>query len=201
MKKSIKLLFVAVLAVVAFNANAQMGIEAGYVNSKFSEGKGDPFNGFRVGVTYDMTVQGNFALNYGLGYTFLTRKYEASLGSIASAEYKSTGHFLNIPVRAMYSIPLNESLKFFLYAGPDFYFGVGGKNKISGSVAGFEGDTESGWYDDGSNMKRFDVMLGAGGGIQFNNIRIKAGYDWGMVEIAKPATRNQFNVSVAFMLK
>lgn len=196
MKKSIKLLFVTALAVIAFNANAQMGIEAGYVNSKFTSGSNssDPFNGFRVGATYDMTVQGNFALNYGLGYTFLARKYE-----LASIDYKSNGHFLNIPVRAMYSIPLNQSMKFFLYAGPDFYFGLAGKNKIEEGITGVSGDFD--WYGDDSDMKRFDVMLGAGGGIQFNNIRIKAGYDWGLVEINKPATRNQFSVSIAYMLK
>ncbi|MCL1821624.1 MAG: PorT family protein [Prolixibacteraceae bacterium] len=194
MKKLLRLFLVAVFAIVAIGANAQVGIEAGYVNSKFSKAN-EPFNGFRVGATYDMTVQGNFALNYGVGYTFLTQK-NATGGSLASVELKSTGHYVDIPVRAMYSIPLNASSKFFLYAGPDFYFGLAGKNKITGQVAGAEGNTTHDWYGD---MKRFDVLLGAGGGIQFNRIRIKAGYDWGMVEVNKSITRNQFNVSLGFM--
>jgi hypothetical protein len=58
-----------------------------------------------------------------------------------------------------------------------------------------------------SNMpqqNRFDLLLGLSGGVQFKNIYLKAGYDWGMLNLLKEAPdkfslkRNEFNVSLGY---
>lgn len=207
MKKTIKLALVAILVTVgAATANAQLGVEAGYAGTKGytkydgDKTTGDNVNGFFVGVNYDMNIQGGFGLHYGLLYAMSLDKTE---NEILGVKYStsSTGHYVNIPFRITYAFPISDSFKVFAYAGPRFDIGLAGKSKAT--IAGVEASTP--WYkDELDDMARFDLKLGAGAGVQFGNIVLKAGYDWGMLNNFKDlpdktsAKSNQFTVSLGY---
>ena len=213
MKKTMKsFVIIAVLAIVSVGtANAQLGVQAGYVSSKFvaEDSEADPYNGFNVGLTYDMAIQGGFGLHYGLLYTLISDKESVKetlpiLGDV-EVTYKSSGHFLNIPVQATYKYAINSDFGIFAYAGPNFTMGVAGSEKISYSIAEAGDDGKASWYgeDDGIDFGRFDIQLGVGLGIQYSNFVLKGGYDWGLLnpygDDDFKINRNQFNVSLGFL--
>lgn len=199
MKRTIKI--ACCIAMLSFiyitSASAQLGIQAGYVNSKFSE-VDDHYNGFELGVNYQMPIMGGFGLDYSLLYTLITRSEDSDLFD----DYKSTGHYLNLPVRVQFSYPINNSFSIFAYGGPNFTLGVGGKNTRSVESV----KIEQKWYGDDDNswdLNRFDILLGLGVGVRYNNIILKGGYDWGLIDLDKSDDdsmhRNQFNISLAYI--
>lgn len=200
MKRTIKsLFFVALFALAGFaTANAQLGIHAGYVNSamKGDVANSDSFNGFQVGLDYNMPIMGGFSLQYALDYTMLTKKYNVLV------DITSTGHYLNVPVRAAYTYYFGPDFGIFAYGGPNFAIGVAGKDKASTSGGGVSVEGNDWFSGDNARYKRFDVMLGLGGGIQYQNITLKAGYDWGLLNLSKISNfdinRNQFNVTLGY---
>lgn len=198
------LLLIAVLSFCAITANAQLGIQAGYVNSQiYSKGDkvSDPYNGLEVGLNYNMPIMGGFSLQYGLLYTMLTRKETGSLLGV-STEYKSTGHYLNIPFRAAYTYYFTNDFGIFGYGGPNFAIGLAGKDKASGSTGVGEGSLDFNWYGDNGTRNRFDVKLGLGVGIVYKSLTLRGGYDWGLLNLSKDdnvkLNQNQFNISLGY---
>ena len=202
MKRTIKTIcLIAVLTITSVSvANAQLGIQAGYANSKFNSdiplfplGLSN-YNGFEIGPTYDFQIQGGLYMNYGLLYTL-----GKSSDKIGSVTIENTGHYLNVPVRIGYKYSINDSWRVFGYAGPNFTFGLAGKT--TGGILGISADGK--WYDDDSDFKRFDIKLGLGAGVQWKNIALKGGYDWGLINAYDSddfyARRNQFNISIVYM--
>ena len=207
MKRTLKTIcLLAVFAITSINmANAQFGIQAGYVNSKFNTdlpsfvaGK-EHYNGFEIGATYDFQIQGGVFMNYGLLYTFGKNSYDYGTENFNFVTIENTAHYLNIPVRVGYKYPINNSFRVFAYAGPNFTFGLAGKT--SGEIIGFTGDGK--WYGEDSDLKRFDIKLGLGIGVEYNNFVLKGGYDWGLFNAYDSdnfyARRNQFNISIAYL--
>lgn len=148
MKKNAQsLLAIVILSVAAIGTmNAQIGIHAGYVNSKFSakagdsESVGDPFNGFEIGLDNQTKIIGNvFSVKYGLNYTFLTAKETVNntdaLNFNISA--RTVNHYLDIPIHLQAGIPLGF-IKIFAYGGPKFVMGLSSKStfKFDGNIPG-----------------------------------------------------------------
>ena len=69
--KTIKLSLVALATVLTMGASAQVGIQAGYSSSKVVDSD-VTLNGFHVGPTAEMTIQGPISLQYALLYNYLT---------------------------------------------------------------------------------------------------------------------------------
>lgn len=170
--KTIKLTLVALATIFSFGlANAQndgMGLQAGYSSESVVNGAISSLKGFHVGPTYEMSIQGPISLQYGLLYNYLTGK---------NLFYTETKHALDIPFRLAATFPLSGDLKAFIFGGANFNVGISDK----------VGDTDiySKELTIGSTTykaSRFDLQLGAGGGIQYNNFGVKAGYDWGMLD-------------------
>lgn len=201
MKKSIKTIcLLAILAITSVNiVNAQLGVQIGYVNAKFYSDVPlfpaglDNYNGLEVGPTYDQLIMGGLFMHYGLLYTYGTNSEKVGLVNV-----ENTAHYLNIPVRLGYRHPISGKVSIFGYAGPNFTFGLAGKT--SREIVGL---TRNGkWYGEDSKLKRFDIKLGIGLGIQISNCILKGGYDWGLINAYDSddfyARRNQFNISAAY---
>lgn len=94
-------------------------------------------------------------------------------------------------------VPVNLKLKaaaFYATIGPVFSYGLTGsytdKVKIVGSDDVTETDGKVKWGNTAEDdLKRMDVGLGLGAGIQLGNISLSAGYNWGLVNLA-PTTDN-----------
>ncbi|MBP3796017.1 MAG: PorT family protein [Bacteroidales bacterium] len=172
MKKIITLAAVLFAAMISVNSFAQIrwSATAGFGQGTLSEKSGgvtvsDPDNGLFVGVLGEMPIQEveNLGIEAGLVYSWFTDKTDG---------VKENFHALNLPVKAKYCFPLNNEFGFFALAGPTLSLGLSATDKKDGQSLDL--------YD--QNLKRFDIKLGIGAGVCFNDIiEFRLGYDWGLL--------------------
>ncbi len=156
-------------------ASAQTGISAGYLFQNMHESDGQSassynldFHGFYAGVDYNIRIIGKtFAIVPGIYYEFLENK---DLDPVKWQE-----HYLKIPVDFQLGFRIGKNARFIASIGPKFHIGLASKWK-----AGVE---SLDLYKFSENQyRRFDVLLGASIGIEvFNHMKIKVGYDRGLV--------------------
>ncbi len=122
-------------------------------------------NGIYAGVLGEMPLEGvqNLGIEGGVIYSWFMDKKEG---------IKENIHLLNVPVKAKYSFPLSNEFGFFALAGPTLSLGLSATDKKDGQSLDL--------YDE--NLKRFDIKLGIGAGVCFNDIiEFRLGYDWGLL--------------------
>lgn len=183
--KTIKLTLVAFATFLVMGANAQVGLQAGYSNSK-ETGSGISLNGFHVGPAAEMTIQGPISLQYALLYNYLTRSNEVSILE-QSVKTTTTAHTLDLPFRIAANFPMNNGIGVFIFGGPNFSYALSQVTKASTSgLIDNELNTENIYKLELSNGKKayspFDLQLGIGGGIKYKSISLSASYDWGMLD-------------------
>lgn len=172
----IKSIFVVALLALAVNVSAQVGIQAGYVNvTNKSNNNTSEVNGFNFGPVGEFGLVKNLDLRYGFLYTFLTDSKEF-LGQTGTY----TGHFVDVPVQAQYSFPVNNLFKVFAFGGPTLNLGLAQTTVTKG---GSSVEVSVNHYEANDKLSRFDVKLGLGGGVRFSNFEVRAGYDWGMLDL------------------
>jgi hypothetical protein len=191
MKTVLKISLFVLFFASAFTVNAQKyAIEGGYVNTVRygSSVSSTYFNGGQLGVTANFDLKNNFSLLTGALYSFVYSDKMQRYTSQDSVSYKTMGHFLNIPLRIRYSLPINKNLKVFGYAGPNINIGLSQTQKIASTYSGIT----SGNYDlyKDALLSRLNFQLGAGGGVQWKKYQLKSGYDWGVNNLNKKNTGN-----------
>lgn len=133
-------------------------------------------NGFYAGIGYNIKelFGEDGSIDAGIQYAgFWGKQLETVLGIPYKGQQKDS--YIQIPVRARYTWE-NENVNFFLYAGPKFMFGL--KSQFIGELVTVN------WYAKQleNAYKRFNLMLGLGGGIEIGgHFRIDLGYDWGVI--------------------
>lgn len=185
--KKISLIAVAAIMSISF-ASAQVGIQAGYSSAKSTVEDSEAMGGFHVGPIYNMTIQGPISLQYGLLYNLYMDKSSTDKVANSWIETNSTAHQIDIPVRVAASFPVGSGLSAFVFAGPNFNLGLAGKTTVSTYVDGNKSDGLS-WegrdiYED-KDLSRFNLQLGLGAGVQYNNMGVKFSYDFGMLDMHK----------------
>lgn len=184
--KSIKKLSVIaiVLLLSAGLANAQVGFQVGYSSAKVANSKDAAINGFHVGPTFELGIQGPISLQYGLLYNMHLQKEKSSINlpliGKVEGSVSHTQHILELPVRIAASLPITDEFKFFVFGGPNFSFGL--IDNIKTSINDKSVTIKK--YDD-KDYSRFNLQLGAGAGLQYNNLGVKVSYDWGMLDLYK----------------
>lgn len=176
--KKISLVVLAAILSVSF-ASAQVGLQAGFSNSKNADHDA-ALNGFHVGLTYNLPIQGAVSLQYGLLYNYLTTKndYWGVANSTAIA------HRLDLPVRLAATFPLSDAVSAFIFGGPNFNYALSQTTKVSSSLGSAE-TANIYSYEMTDGKKRyspFDLQLGAGAGLQFNKLSVRFSYDFGMLD-------------------
>lgn len=155
----------------------------------------DVANGFYAGVGYnikDLFGDGG-SIDTGLQYVgFWGKPGTMDLGLGYKGQQKDS--YIQLPVRVRYTWE-NENFNFFLYAGPKFMFGL--KSQFVGELV------TTNWYAKQleSAYKRFNLMLGLGGGFEIGeHLRIDLGYDWGVLNRYKGALKDSGNKLYQSML-
>lgn len=203
MKRLMKSSLLIIASVMSLTATAEnFGIQASFVNSK--ETNSEIIIGFQVGPVAESSIIKNFDLQYGVMYQYLTHKGPG----VISGTNTYTGHFLDVPLRLKANFPVNSEIKLFAFAGPNLSFGLAektvnitsiGSSEITTSYNRYETDVDD---DDVYDISRFNFQLGVGGGVQYENIQLKVGYDWGINDLNKRENagfnRNQLNASVIY---
>lgn len=188
------LMTLALVAVAATSAFAQISVGAGYLantqKSTYTSGSTStttttPSAGFYVGADYTLDLGQGLGLVAGLKGNFLFNKEEGSitlpiLGTFTGTS-KTSEIYLVVPVLANYTYALSNDLKLFGFAGPSFAYGLSSKTKSTTNTSDDVTITDN--YGDSSNYGKVNLFLGAGVGVDvMNTIRIKAGYDIGLLD-------------------
>lgn len=188
-----KTAFIILLIAGTTGVSAQkLGVELGYLNPRRT-GTAESttnFRGIRIGGTAAFDLKYNFSLLTGALYQVVYADKIQNYTAGDSVRYKTWGHSIDIPLRVQYTYQIANYLKVFGFAGPNFNIGLFqpqtiqatfDKNSNLGVLTGIE----SGNYDlyKRALIHRMNFQLGAGGGIQFRNYQLKAGYDFGINSI------------------
>lgn len=152
-----------------------------------------PYHLIRGGMHIAIPIKYGLDIETGLkyGYTFgkKTQRYAHS----GVANYQYNGHLIDLPIRLHYTLPIFWGLKLFAYAGPNLNIGIAQQQTIHFTQKSVTTSTDlpypsSGTYNAYDTYNRFNLQLGAGGGIQWKKLRIRSGYDWGINDLNKKKT-------------
>lgn len=200
-KKSVSLLIV--LAIAGVMSAQKYGLEAAYVSSVSNDD--DAVAGIQIGPVGEVQIAGPLAFQYGIKYQLLLNSEEHILGV---TDY--SGHFVQVPLRLKANFPLSSDLSVFAFGGPNIDFGLDERYKTTTPFGGAEVITNVYPYkidsnDDGTyDYSRFNLQLGLGAGVQYHNLTLKVGYDWGMNDLNllddTEIHRNQLTLSVGYLL-
>ena len=217
MKKFFAIALSAALLLIGTQANAQLSIGAGYLNSNESTtiGSSDPsttnYNGAYAGFNYNIPIVAGLGIAPGFYASWLT-KTNADGGSLGPIKVSGKSAYneiaLNVPVNVNYSIDLARDTKVFLYAGPIFQYGVMSQTSAEGGVSWgdlkFDTGTKSiNNYDaDNGSRNPFNIYIGGGAGINVAGIQVIVGYDHSLMNGAKSEDvkigRSQIKVGVGY---
>ncbi len=113
--------------------------------------------------------------------------YVSSESSLLLANSTTKNHYVAVPVNFKYSIAPVDMLKVFAYAGPRFELGVSSKSTASALGASTTLDN----YGDNGSLKRFNISLGAGLGVDVSElVRVSGGYSLGLLNMLKDGDDN-----------
>lgn len=211
-----------------------LGITFGYVHSAYRLSDwatdevvtSDGLDGIELGFTKDFPlVYEALFLQTGLLYSYLNDSRNMSEAGVrVIGDWDE--HYLNIPVKVRYEVPVMDKLSVFLAGGPTIVAGLSSSMKYraridnsvnaaisynfySGKIRTNEGmpDFIESLIEDQfpeTRYRRADVQLGASAGVKFLDIfEAQLGYDWGLVNKYRGDTlddlkmrRQQFYISV-----
>lgn len=191
MKKSLLMALIAVLFSASAFSQVTWNVKAGLTMNKYSDTKklydegGKIKAGYTFGVGMDYAFTESWSLQPSLMFTTKGMKF-----SEEDTDEKSTDTFnpvyLQLPVLAAFKVRLAENTKLVITAGPYFALGLGGKMK---STYEYRGTEETEKYklfskEDGARealMKRFDVGLNYGIGVEFDKFLVGFAGEYGFV--------------------
>lgn len=191
------LLFAVIFAVTIVHAQTYR-LEAGFVSPK-QHGDGFSttyFNGIRLGATAEFNLKHNFSLLTGALYSVVYSNKVQNYSASDSVIYKTFGHFLDVPLRLTYTLPITKNLKVFAFAGPNLNIGLAQPQKIQADLSDawstYTGIKSVNYGDNdlykNAMISRINFQMGAGGGVQWKNYQLKGGYDFGINSINKVDT-------------
>lgn len=193
-----KVFLIAVCSIVCLGASAQLpiglGLKGGVNMSDISKLDDDFKIGFNVGVAVDYEVADNIYLMSGLHLMTKGAKSKETilLGSVGK-EVKFNPMYLQLPVHVGYKFQIAPATKLVLRAGPYAAYGIGGKIKPeSGSGVDF--------FSDG--VKKFEMGVSGGVGVEFLKFTADLGVDHGVTKIWKGSSQRNRTayVSVGYKL-
>ncbi|MCO6488451.1 MAG: PorT family protein [Phaeodactylibacter sp.] len=193
MKNASRFPLLLLACLFGFQALAQnIGIRAGLnlataLEKDEDETYSDNYNlnpGFHAGVTMNVPLQDALSLETGLFVTKKGVKYE---DNFFGANVKATVnlYYLDIPVTLKATTSLGESgARFFGAFGPYFDFGISGTAKVTAEYQGMK-ETEKEdikWGNDENNddIKRTDVGLTIGAGLEIESVQVGIAYALGL---------------------
>lgn len=125
---------------------------------------------YQFGVTADIALTDHLYVVTGLDFQTKGTKVDSKINK----DTKYNPMYLQLPVHAAYKFDIAPSMRFVVEAGPYIAYGIGGKMKGDRKVDIFGDD----------KFKRFDFGLGAGIGLEYKMIAVKAGYDFGLINVS-----------------
>ena len=154
-----------------------------------------PYHAIQAGFKVEFPIKSGFGIETGLKYSYVLGKREQIYAHADTAFFNYSGHLIDVPVRLTYTLPIFWGLKIFGYAGPNFNVGLSQKSEVAFTPKKTDQPNPlsypiPGTYDlYQTELNRFAIQLGAGGGVQWKNYRLRSGYDWGVNNVGKDKNR------------
>lgn len=199
MRNLLKYILIAVLSLAAFQSYSQIFSLKGGVNrndvlfenesGKLSDATDMTLQGFHIGATMENPFSEILSLETGLFVSLKGFKID-ELQDALTVRNKTYLYYLDVPVALKTTFNLGANSKWYLSAGPIFDLGIAG-NRVtvydwSGSKQAEKEKIE--WGNEEGEIKRFDVGLTFGGGMEFNVWQVGVYYDFGFTDISSDAT-------------
>ena len=149
----------------------------------------DVFNlslpGFQVGASLENYIFNNLSLEYGLLVSLKGFKLDELQEGI-TIRNKTYLYYLDFPLAFKLNLNWNTKSIWYIETGPMFSFGMGGNYTTvydwSGSKQAEKEKVK--WGDEEGELKRLDLGILFGGGVEFNRWHIGLAYNLGMVNIS-----------------
>jgi hypothetical protein len=190
MKNLIKLLCVLVLLTMATRTSAQkFAVKAGLNLSKMllksdngnysSDLKMHP--GFHIGATVEIPITDIFSFEPGLLLT--TKGYNYKRPGSSDYTEKLNLFYFEIPLNAKATFDV-EGVKIYGAFGP--YLGLGLSGKYKTKTSGVSDNSTVNWGSDSENddLKRFDLGINVGAGVEIKSILVGINYGLGLANIS-----------------
>lgn len=178
--------------------NRALGISVGVVTKQLAQGdikmpwmyldylsgdsKAKQSAALQIGLTWSPEFRYGIGLQTGLYYEM---SYQSKTMSEAGVSVKGSlsDHNLSIPLRVQWRYEIVPDWSVFVYTGPSFDIGVGGKIKQSGEAFGESASFEESIYDKEYGFRRFNMLWGVGAGVRWKFLQLRIGGDWGLLNI------------------
>lgn len=196
MKNLVRILTFSLISLFVYQANAQNIAIKGGLNlaNMLQKDDDDTYSndfkmnlGFHIGATVDFPI--NDFLSFEPGLFITTKGYKVDeKDERINTEFsmKANLYYLDVPLSLKASHDLGN-LKIYGAAGPYIGFGLSGKMKSTVKFMGEEKtDTENVKWgsDDGDDLKRLDLGLAIGAGVEVSSFIIGLSYDLGLANIS-----------------
>lgn len=206
MKRTISIIAVAAFLLLAGKLQAQnLGINLGYAPQTTTDFVVKDMNGFFAGVNYNHALSGNIGLSFGLQGRYNIKKEEGTFLSVKGTS-THTQILLDVPLLLNFAIPFGNNVRLAIFAGPMFSFALRGNTHTKGteSITGLSAEKDFNWYGEKSNYNQFDLMGAAGAALEFQQLRLFAGYRMGFLDLNKSdkakATTSGYFVGLGYIL-
>ncbi len=160
--------------------------------------------GGTVGLSYEIpVVQGTFGIAPGVQVGFFTGGNVNLPFNLGQASFSES--YLAVPIDLNLHLPISEDIKFLVFAGPTFDFGLTSNVKPKDSSNSY--DFYDGTLADLTKYTRYDVLVGGGLGLDvMDAVRFSVRYDYGLVNRNGGSTsglikinRSQLKLGVGFL--
>lgn len=158
-----------------------------------------PFQVISGGVSIAYPLKFGIGLESGITYSYAFGKRVQKYPHTGVAKYDYKAHWLSIPLKATYTLPIFWDMKLFFFGGTITTVGLSHNENISFTQRELKPKPDiklpypvSGRYNMYENdLRRLSILLDAGGGIQWKNYRLKSGYNFGINNISKIEGRSE----------
>ncbi len=145
-------------------------------DSKFSRSPKKLSNGLSIGLFLAPEIAYGIGIQTGIYYDLMMENAESE-----DYEISVKDHSLSIPLRLQYRYELFEDFSLFAYTGPSFDIGMGLTAELKNVHSGQKTDIN---YYKNWDIRRLNVLWGAGIGFRYKGLQFRIGGDWGLKNMA-----------------
>jgi len=197
MKKIFAFAFAASLMLISASANAQIHVDAGYVQTpeittSSNTSQTAHYNGAYAGLGFTLSFGDYLAIDPMVRYTYSKcneKRWEITdnlYGTFNGVEQRIEG-LIDLQAR----FPFSKDFTAFIYGGPRYTYALSSKGQMVYTAAMIEIKKDVDKFDENSTYSHSNFLLGCGVGVDImQRLRIKAGYDFGLMNLYTGSASN-----------